>query len=334
MVEMVELCQRVLYNMNSFKIDISKGEKKMRKKLMTGICALATVLVLGACGDGKSPAEDSGKENPVVTEQPSAGQEDTESKEDSTDKKDEVPTQEATPEVTPEVMPEVTPEVAEPGTGEETPLTAIVGETVVFGTYEQDGDTTNGAEAVEWIVLDVTDGKALLLSQYGLEAMPYNETEEAMTWDACSLRAWLNTEFFETTFSAEEKERIEWTTVLNNSDDNSGVDGGKDTEDFVFLLSVDEAKKYFAEDVVVEDGRNYNTERAAKPTAYASTKPLTIVTNGSWYDGSSPYWLRTPGVVNYFAAIVDYNGEIYAFGHGVSEPKNMVRPAIWVELGQ
>ena len=222
---------------------------------------------------------------------------------------------------TPETMSEVEEEV-----------NVKVGDTITFGTYEQDGDAENGAEAVEWRVLEVKNGKALLLSQNGLEAMPYNETEEAMTWEQCSLRNWLNGEFYNTAFSAEDKSKIVLSKVLNNADANAGVDGGKDTEDFVFVLSVEEAKKYFAEDTVVEGGRNYNTERAAKPSAYAATKPLTIVVNGSWYDGSSPYWLRTPGVANHISAIVDYNGEIYAFGHGVSEPKNMVRPAIWLDL--
>lgn len=225
----------------------------------------------------------------------------------------------------------VTPE---PTPAEEGSPKVKVGETVVFGAYEQDGNMENGAEAVEWLVLEVTDGKALLLSQYGLEAMPYNETEEAMTWEACSLRKWLNGEFYEKTFSAEEKGKIVLTEVLNNKEDNSGVDGGNDTEDNVFLLSVDEAKRYFGEDETGSDGRNYNVKRAAKPTAYAATKPLTIVTNGSWYDGSSPYWLRSPGIAYHIAAVVDYNGDVYDFGHGVSEPKNMVRPAIWVELGQ
>lgn len=240
----------------------------------------------------------------------------------------------AVPEPTPEGTPEVTPEVAEPGADEEALLTANVGDTVVFGVYEQDGDAANGAEAVEWLVLDVTDGKALLLSRYGLEAMPYNATEEAMTWENCSLRKWLNGAFYETAFSAEERDKVVLSKVLNNADANAGIDGGNDTEDYVFLLSVEEAKMYFCEDTVVEGGRNYNTERAAKPSAYAATKPLTIVTNGSWYDGSSPYWLRTPGVANHIAAVVDYNGEIYAFGHGVSEPKDMVRPAVWVEIGE
>ncbi len=235
---------------------------------------------------------------------------------------------------TQEPAPEVTPEGTEPVETEGTLGEANVGEMVVFGAYEQDGDTANGAEAVEWLVLEVTDGKALLLSRYGLEAMPYNETEEAMTWENCSLRKWLNGEFYETAFSKEEKTEIVLTKLENKDNEEYGIEGGNDTEDKVFLLSVDEAKKYFAADTVVEGGRNYNTERAAKPSAYAATKPLTIVTNGSWYDGSSPYWLRSPGVLNHIAAVVDYNGEIYAFGHGVGEPKDMVRPAVWVEIGE
>lgn len=297
----------------------------MRKKLMTGICTLAMVLALGACGDGKSPAEDAGKENSVVTEQPSAGQKDTDTGADN-EKKEDV--SEGSKDD------EVTPEMEETSTDEEALLTAKVGESVVFGAYEQDGDTANEAEAIEWRVLEVKDGKALLLSRYGLEAMPYNATEEAMTWENCTLRKWLNGEFYETAFSEEEKANIVLTKLENKDNEEYGIEGGNDTEDKVFLLSVDEAKKYFAADTVVEDGRNYNTERAAKPSAYAASKPLTIVTNGSWYDGSSPYWLRSPGVLNHIAAVVDYNGEIYAFGHGVGEPKDMVRPAVWVEIGE
>lgn len=207
------------------------------------------------------------------------------------------------------------------------------GNSVVLGTYEQDGNAENGAEAVEWLVLEVEDGKALLLSRYGLDCLPYNETEEEMTWENCSLRTWLNGEFYENAFSEDEMLKIV-TTKLENKDNESGtIDGGNDTEDKVFLLSVEEAKKYFEEDVEGADGRANNVYRVAAPSEYAAQKEITRVYNGSWYDGSSPYWLRSPGIQNHFAAIVDYNGGIYDFGHGVSEPKNMVRPAVWVEIG-
>ena len=41
-----------------------------------------------------------------------------------------------------------------------------VGDIITFGHYEQDNNLDNGAEPIEWIVLDVQDGKALLLSKY------------------------------------------------------------------------------------------------------------------------------------------------------------------------
>ena len=47
-------------------------------------------------------------------------------------------------------------------------------ETVTFGTYEQDGNTGNGAEPIEWYVLDEKDGKTLLISKYILDAQPYD----------------------------------------------------------------------------------------------------------------------------------------------------------------
>ena len=59
----------------------------------------------------------------------------------------------------------------------ETPITQsfdTIGSIVAFGRYEQDGNEENGPEEIEWVVLDVQDGKVLLLSKYGLEVKPYN----------------------------------------------------------------------------------------------------------------------------------------------------------------
>ena len=48
------------------------------------------------------------------------------------------------------------------------PQNISVGDVLAFGHYEQDNNPDNGPEPIEWIVLDVQDGKALLLSRYGL----------------------------------------------------------------------------------------------------------------------------------------------------------------------
>ena len=49
-----------------------------------------------------------------------------------------------------------------------------VGSSVYFGSYEQDNDTEDGAEPIEWLVLAVDNDKALLLSRYALDCQPYN----------------------------------------------------------------------------------------------------------------------------------------------------------------
>ena len=78
---------------------------------------------------------------------------------------------------------------------------AKVGDYVVFGQYEQDNDTSNGKEDVEWLVLDVQEDRALLISKYLLDCKPYNTTDDHVTWETCTLRKWLNDEFINTAFS-------------------------------------------------------------------------------------------------------------------------------------
>lgn len=63
-----------------------------------------------------------------------------------------------------------------------------VGNTVVLGQYEQDNNTSNGTEPIEWDVLAVENGKALLLSKHMLERKLYHDSLEEVTWETCSLR--------------------------------------------------------------------------------------------------------------------------------------------------
>ena len=49
---------------------------------------------------------------------------------------------------------------------------------------------------------------ALIVSDYALQIMPYNENNEDVTWETCSLREWLNSSFYEKNFTEEEKASI------------------------------------------------------------------------------------------------------------------------------
>ena len=92
---------------------------------------------------------------------------------------------------------------------------SAIGESVTFGSYEQDNDIGNGSEPMEWIVLDHQDGRTLLLSKYGLDGIWYNTDRVDVTWENCNLRRWLNTDFYNMAFDDTEKELIVQVTNEN-----------------------------------------------------------------------------------------------------------------------
>ena len=94
-------------------------------------------------------------------------------------------------------------------------------------------------------MLDVKDGKALVISRYGLFDAKYNYTNDYITWENCSLRKNLNGLFLTKTFSKEEQELILETQVVNADNPVRGTESGNDTTDRLFLLSLDEALVYF-----------------------------------------------------------------------------------------
>lgn len=196
------------------------------------------------------------------------------------------------------------------------------GSYVTFGNYEQDNNTGNGKEEIEWLVLeyDEANQKALLLSRYGLETKPYNTTNISITWEDCTLRTWLNQDFLNTAFTAEEQQAIKITNVSNSKGKGySGwsTNGGNDTQDKVFLLSYSEAfRKYFISD----------SERQTKPTEYAKAQgAYENSKNGNYW-----WWLRSPGSSQNYAALVNTAGS--RSSKSVNTIGDAVRPALWLDL--
>ena len=197
---------------------------------------------------------------------------------------------------------------------------ASVGDYVTFGTYEQDNNTSNGAEKIYWQVLEKKNGKALLLSEYALDAKPYHIEYASTTWEDCTLRSWLNDEFYSTAFSSKEQKYIAKTSISNADNPLYGTDGGKTTKDKVFLLSIGEVTTYFNSDPDKEDFL-----RRAKVTDYAKAQGAEV--NGQY----GYWWLRSPGDHSGGASFVFYNGYVQRGGYSVYTTTNVVRPAIWVE---
>ena len=190
---------------------------------------------------------------------------------------------------------------------------------IIFGAYQQDNNTANGKENIEWLVLEVKDGKALVISKYALDCKPYNTSRTDVTWETCTLRKWLNNDFLDSAFSADEKAMIPTVTVSADENPGYSTNPGKATQDQVFLLSVPEANKYFSSD----------SARQCKPTDYAVANGVDV--NSS--NGNCEWWLRSPGLYQDRAALVDDDGDVYENGSVVYRYYDLaVRPALWIDL--
>lgn len=194
---------------------------------------------------------------------------------------------------------------------------AAIGTYITFGSYEQDNDTANGKEDIEWLVLAKEDNRLLVISRYALDCTSYDAHYTAGIWETCTLRNWLNKNFLNAAFSSMEQTMIPTVTVAADKNPAHGVDYGKATQEKVFLLSITEANNYFKTD----------SARRCKPTAYA--KARFAETNSS---GCCRWWLRTPGNELKSAAFTNYDGGVNGEGYLIVSGSIAVRPAMWIEL--
>ena len=201
---------------------------------------------------------------------------------------------------------------------------ADVGSKVFFGKYEQDNDTSNGKEDIEWIVLAKEDGRILVTSKFGLDYQPFNTKRVDVTWDTCTLRRWLNGTFINTAFSSEEKRMIPIVTIETYKHTRQNGNFFCPTEDRVFLLTIDEAKEYFPSDSV----------RACMPTPAAASVAYSASLRN---DGHAYWWLRSQGYRRYdTVCVVDPDGSLCFGDRGEmwvnSEGWGIVRPVMWISL--
>ena len=159
--------------------------------------------------------------------------------------------------------------------------------------------------------------QVLLLSKYVLDAKPYNEEFEKVTWETSDIRQWLNNEFYTTAFNKAEKAKIQTSLTKNEDNSKYGTSGGNDTEDKVFLLSEKEAETLFSND----------DERIAKVTGYAEKSGVYVNEEKvAWW------WLRSPGRYSSSAAVVGSDGWVYGDGSIVSGAYDGVRPALHLNI--
>lgn len=199
-----------------------------------------------------------------------------------------------------------------------------IGSSLSFGGYN-------------WRVLDIQNNTALIITEDIIEQRPYHVAYKDITWADCALRKYLNGEFYDK-FNVTDKSRI--IPVINKNPDNQwyGSKGGADTQDSVFLLSIEEVVcRYFGDSSskLHKRGKNqrYWFERKDENNS-KRIAGLEANKGGIWW-----WWLRSPGRVNIKAVYIHGDGNIGIQGNNIlkgniSDGKctGGVRPALWLKL--
>ena len=217
---------------------------------------------------------------------------------------------------------------------------------VYFGNYNT--DVTFKKAPIEWRVLSIADGCAILLSEDLLDCKEFNTdgveaydpelwyyTDYSCTWETSTLRKWLNDEkngFISEIFNSNELKSLKNKTNINRV--YSGTDYIKSTTtvDKVYILSKDEiCKSTYGFDV---DGKQKSETRNTLPTTYAYIMGSGY-TNKSDYNMDWAYWTRTLKTSNKWVCTMRYYGDYYTlseqevFGYGTS-----IRPVVCVDLSK
>ena len=192
-----------------------------------------------------------------------------------------------------------------------------IGDVVKFGKYQQ--DTSDKRTPIEWIVLDIKNGAALLISKYCLLTTAYCDPQHLL-WEDSVARQLLNNTFFNDAFNEKEQKQI----VMRDTILDQKVSVSKDR---VFLLAEDEVTAYMPTE---ESRRALPTKKAIEDGARIDMEPK----------GCACWWL-----LPYIDPFVDMNGNfsvypkaVFQFGGIQYHSRNVyhsdftIRPAIIVDM--
>lgn len=166
---------------------------------------------------------------------------------------------------------------------------------IPFGQYE--------GNDLEWIVLEVSDDKALLISKNVIDYAPFDENSEDVSFEKSTVYKTLNEGLYNAIFTDDQKDIILDTVIETETEENKDTaeqdkqDEKEEVTAKLFLLSDEEIENYF------KDG-DYKAKNL---------------------DGkASNYWLRTMNAVT-------KDGEIDSENPLAKQNKG-IRPAIWIDL--
>lgn len=192
---------------------------------------------------------------------------------------------------------------------EQQPKNAEVGDIIKFGHWEQDGNLDNGDEEIEWIVLEVSNGKYLALSKYALASEVY-AYEDYTTFEESQVSSFLEDVFYDDAFSYLEEKKLLNGTITSD-------DGNFTPKEKVFILSASEIRKYAAHIENIYDC--YPTKNIQERLA---------IIDGGEDDGKCYWWVRDN---SFFGTVMAPNSVAWVGTKLVDEERG-IRPAIWLDF--
>lgn len=203
-------------------------------------------------------------------------------------------------------------------------------------------------DPILWRVLEVKkkkngrNGKILLVSEFALAEKPYNDEPELkpVFWKSCTLNHWLNTDFINNAFSADEKERIEQVRRGLFGKKAFCEYGGQKIAEKIFILDLGEVAHYFGKGgpgtyPVYDISGNKTgdlTVPGIKDTDHPSDEELKD--NICFKDGEREFWwLRDTVYRHEYALYMSIDGMCILDGYYANaHPGLFIRPALWLNI--
>lgn len=189
---------------------------------------------------------------------------------------------------------------------------------VTFGEYEQDNNTANGPEPIEWILYYKGIRNVYMVSRYILDVKPFSKAGGTDTFASSTLDRWLEGDydsFMNTAFTKAERSLLAEQDL--DPPKNSHYPATKQTGllyRYVAIFSVNELIDYLPAEFYQATG-----------TPYALAKGLKVE------DGYSPWWTRTMGKSEKYACVVPASGKLDNYeGTLVTKEYIGVRPVICI----
>lgn len=182
-------------------------------------------------------------------------------------------------------------------------------------------------ERIKWKVLQNDGNTLFVVADKPIDSKYYDKYGVVeTTWETSAIRNWLNDSFYGTAFSSGEQNAIVTQDVVNEDNPEYGTEGGNNTRDKIYLLSIGEVENEtygFCSDYD-NNCLNDSMSRTVEASDYAEKI--------GFPKGGSAWWLRSSGCISRYAACVTSSGSVYRNGFLANGYSGGACPALHINL--